>query len=424
MTPEELAAQAAAAADAAVAAERTRTNEIHALAAEHGITDAARVSAWISAGTSVSAVGLDILRTKKPPAALNGSVTVGAQRETEKPFATFGDYIGAAYRAEMNPTALDPRLLPLKAAGIGLQEGLGSDGGFLVPVQFATSIMERAFIGGEIMKRVRKIPMQANRYMFPAVDETSRATGSRWGGIRGYWQGEGDTAVASKPKFRQGVLDLKKLTVLSYVTEEQMEDASATATILEQGFSEEVVFLTETAIFEGLGAGQPLGFMNSAALVTQAAEGGQVAGTINQANLSKMWARLWARSRNRAVWLLHQDAEAQLDGLLVGTTPVYMPPGGISEAPFGRIKGRDVIVSEYNAAVGTPGDIVLVDLDQYILGERRGMDLQRSMHVRFLQGEQAFRLTYRVDGQPIWSNPLTPNKGANTISPFVALAQR
>jgi hypothetical protein len=46
------------------------------------------------------------------------------------------------------------------------------------------------------------------------------------------------------------------------------------------------------------------------------------------------------------------------------------------------------------------------------------------MHVAFLTDEMTFRITYRVDGEPIWNAPLTPYKGANTLSPFVTLQSR
>ena len=46
------------------------------------------------------------------------------------------------------------------------------------------------------------------------------------------------------------------------------------------------------------------------------------------------------------------------------------------------------------------------------------------MHVAFLTDEMVFRITYRVDGEPMWTAPLTPFKGSNTKSPFIALASR
>ena len=46
---------------------------------------------------------------------------------------------------------------------------------------------------GEILSRVNKIPISANAngIKIPGVDETSRATGSRWGGVSSNWVGEG-----------------------------------------------------------------------------------------------------------------------------------------------------------------------------------------------------------------------------------------
>ena len=43
---------------------------------------------------------------------------------------------------------------------------------------------------------------------------------------------------------------------------------------------------------------------------------------------------------------------------------------------------------------------------------------------RFDYDEQTFRFIFRVDGQPWWAAQLTPYKGTNTQSCFVALATR
>jgi hypothetical protein len=46
------------------------------------------------------------------------------------------------------------------------------------------------------------------------------------------------------------------------------------------------------------------------------------------------------------------------------------------------------------------------------------------MHVRFSYDEMAFRITYRVNGQPAWKTALTPKNGNSTVSPFVTLEAR
>ena len=50
------------------------------------------------------------------------------------------------------------------------------------------------------------------------------------------------------------------------------------------------------------------------------------------------------------------------------------------------------------------------------------MEILRSEHVRFLNGEEAVRFTKRVNGKPSWTTVQTPQNGTNTVSPFVSLA--
>jgi len=179
---------------------------------------------------------------------------------------------------------------------------------------------------------------------------------------------------------------------------------------------------------KGDGGGKPLGIMNSPCLVTVPAEVGQASKTIVYENVLKMWSRCWARSRQNAVWTINQDNEPQLYAMsqVIGTAgvPVYLPANGISGRPYGTLFGRDVIPLEYNDTLGTEGDIVLADYSQYVVADKGGMQTASSMHVAFLTAEMVFRFIYRVDGEPIWHDALTPFKGSNTLSPFVTLATR
>ncbi len=125
---------------------------------------------------------------------------------------------------------------------------------------------------------------------------------------------------------------------------------------------------------------------------------------------------------------MNQEIEPQLDGLVLpvgtGGVPVYLPPGGIADSPYGRLKGRPVIPIEQAAALGDKGDLMLADFSQYQLIDKGGVQAASSMHVQFLTDEMVFRFIYRVDGQPSWKASLTPYKGSNKLSPFVTLAAR
>lgn len=349
-------------------------------------------------------------------------------RDLPKPFKSFGEQLQAVAKAS-SPTAIDPRLHEVaKATGLG--EVVPSDGGFLVQYDFAAELIKRTYEVGEILKLCRKTPIGAgkNGLKVNAIDETSRANGSRWGGIRGYWLNEGGTKTASKPAFRQMELLLKKLIGLCYATDELLEDAVALESIIREGFAEEIAFKVEDAIINGDGAGKPLGIINGPCLVSVAKETGQAATTIVTENVIKMWARMWGKSRSNAVWLINQDIEPQLYtmSLAVGTggVPVYMPANGISGKPYGMLMGRPVMPCEYCATLGTQGDIILADFSQYALIDKGAPEAATSIHVQFTTDETAFRFVYRTDGQPTWNSALTPFKGSNTLSPFVVLDTR
>ena len=86
-------------------------------------------------------------------------------------------------------------------------------------------------------------------------------------------------------------------------------------------FGDEFSFKIDDAIFEGNGAGMPLGFIKSGALVTINPEGGQSADTVIVENIVKMWARLWLRSRKTAIWTINQQIEPQLMTMKIGNQP-------------------------------------------------------------------------------------------------------
>jgi HK97 family phage major capsid protein len=345
-------------------------------------------------------------------------------------FGSFGEQLRAVALAGMPGQAPDPRLF--RAAATGLSEAVPSEGGFLLQENFAQEIYQASFEVGKLAKLCRRVPLtQGNSLKIPGLDETSRAAGSRHGGVRSYWIAEADEKIASRPKFRQIELVLRKAVVLTYATDELLSDASALESYIKKVAVDELAFTLDDAILNGTGAGQPLGILNAGALVTQAAEGGQTTGILLE-NVSKMWSRLLPSSRAQAVWLIGTGVEPALYtmSLSVGTGggPVFLPAGGASASPFMTLFGRPIIPCEQCAALNTVGDIVLADFSNgFVLAEKAGgIEAAMSIHVRFIYDESVFRFVLRVDGQPALASAVTPFKGgANfTQSHFVALATR
>lgn len=321
-------------------------------------------------------------------------------------------------------------MLERRDIATGLQEDVGSEGGFLVPQTFINELMMKTHDAGAVAARCDPIPMTTKRVTWPAVHETSRADGSRWGGVRGYWEGEGETLTASRPKFREIALDAKKLTALVYATDELLEDATALSAFVGRVVPLEFAFKLDDAIINGDGGGKPMGVLNAPCLVSQAAETAQAATTIVFENLSKMRSRIFPRSLPRAVWFANSNVQTELQKAAVpvgtGGVPVWLPAGGIVGTPNDTLYGLPLIFIEQCQTLGTVGDIILGDFSQYLLGRKGNMQTATSIHVQFLTGQTVFRFVMRCDGQPWLQSALTPFTGGSswTQSDFVALATR
>jgi HK97 family phage major capsid protein len=332
-----------------------------------------------------------------------------------KPFKS-GEFFKAVKNAAMYPSQIDQRLLPLKASG--MNEAIPSQGGFLVTPDIASGIQQAMWGVGSILSLFNPITVSGNGLTINAIDETSRANGSRMGGVLGYWLEEGGTKTATKPKFRQIELKLKKVAAACYATDELLEDATALESWITNNVPDELRFQVEAAIINGNGVGKPLGILQSPALVSAVRTD---ASEIDALDVTRMWSLRYPGA-NDYVWFINANTTPQLYNMSIGQQPVFMPPGGLSGSQYGSLLGRPVIETEYNPGLGTLGDILLVSPSQYAMITKGGVQSASSIHVQFLTDETTFRFVYRVDGEPSWASAVTAYASTDSISPFVALA--
>ena len=395
--------------------------EIQALIAQAGETAAAAaVKAYEDKLKAEPATNPLEVATKSQPA---------TTKDKPEAFKSLGEQLDAVRRSMTPGYSADRRLDSFKAIS-GMGETVPEDGGYLVQTDFASELLRLTHETGLLTSRVRRVPVgaNANGLNINAVAETSRATGSRWGGVQVYWREEAGTVTAKAPTFRRMKLQLNSLMGLCYATDELLADATALGSVIQQAFSEEFGFALDDAIVRGSGNGQPMGIMNSNAYVSVAKESGQAADTVVWENVLKMWSRLWSRSRNNAAWFIHQDVLPQLAQMSVpvgtGGVPVYLPATGAAGSMYSTLFGRPVIEIEQADTVGDQGDIMLLDLSQYLMIDKGGLDAAQSIHVRFIYGENTFRFVLRTDGQPVWNSPLTLFNSSTTVAPFVLLDAR
>jgi len=342
---------------------------------------------------------------------------------------SIGDFARGVMAASRPGGAVDDRLLFNAPTTFG-SEGVGADGGFAVPPEFRTQIMEKVMGEASLLGRCDLIDTAGNSVTIPTDETTPWQT---TGGILAYWEGEGQQISQSKPNLQDTTIRLNKLAALVPVTTELLEDAAALASYIGRKAPEKIDFKVNLAIIQGTGVGQPLGILHSPALIAVAEESAQTTHTVNFANITKMWSRLWGPARQNAIWLINQDVEQQLNALGFPSTgattlqfPVYIPPGGLSGAPYATLMGKPVLVTQACNALGLQGDIILTDLQAYLAAQKvGGLRAETSIHLWFDYDQVAFRFILRLAGQPWWSTVITPrDPNSNTLSHYVTLAAR
>lgn len=377
-----------------------------------------QVAEGIAEGVKAALADLPAMETK--------SHIVVTHDEADNEFMTLADQARAVKDFEVSRgQVIHPRLRALKAMevkALGGSESVPADGGYLLEPTLTSTVMQPIHEEGPFTRSATRLPVSANsNYGYiNGVDETSRATGSRWGGIKGYRLNEGGTKTASKPAFRRINWELKKYAAVVYGTDELLQDAALFSTIVNTGCREELMFMGNDDVLNGSGVGGPQGILNSGALVSVTRTD---ANKIQHADIVGMWGRMPSRNKSNAAWYINAEVHAQLDQLTftAGTTGILSPYVSYGVDGVMRIYGRPVIETEFNSALGTAGDILLADMREYMFWEKSDIQAATSIHVQFLTDETTFRFVYRCDGQTSMASPLTPYKGTATQSAFVAL---
>jgi HK97 family phage major capsid protein len=162
---------------------------------------------------------------KGQPANGNGRIVVQPNPRDDarmgmKSFGTFARAVANHYRG--NGENEDVRGLRNTATTYG-GEGVGTDGGFLVPPSFSTEIWQKVQAEENLLNRCTQLVTDGNSMMIPKDETTPWQT---TGGVQVYWEGEAQAPSASKPRSKWGPCASAKLMALVPISEELMQDAS------------------------------------------------------------------------------------------------------------------------------------------------------------------------------------------------------
>ncbi len=333
-------------------------------------------------------------------------------------FKSLGEWFVAVRNLALGKS-MDSRL---KVAG-HMEEGDDTQGGFLVPEQWAVEILHAAMEGAIVRPRATVIRATSDSLKVRKLVETSRVS-NLFGGITFSLVAEAGDKVAStsKPALGELELTLHKLVGQMYVSNELEDDFGSFGEFMKLSFGQAIRFIEDDYFINGNGVNQPLGILQAGCLIQVPR---QAANSVDITDLGNMARRLLPDSWNRAVWLINPEALTEI----FQANALAANVAGVINLSTRTLFGLPFIVSEKCQQLGTLGDVILADFGagHYVIADR-GMRIAASRHTSygggtygFLTDETSWKIVLRVDGQPLMTAALTPHQGRNTLSSFIAL---
>lgn len=293
----------------------------------------------------------------------------------------------------------------------------GASGGFLVPEQFRSTILQVEPTEAIFRPRANVIPAGSppdSAISIPALDQTNGdAPESMYGGFSVSWIGEGGTKPESDVKFREIKLEPHEVAAHTVITDKLLRNWPAASAYLERNMRMAVIGAEERAFFKGDGVAKPKGIVDDNGAYVYNRE---TANTVTYDDITGMMARCLGMSK---VWIATQALLPILmrmedtEGHLIWTGDAR------SGAPT-TLAGVPIMFTDRGKALGTKGDLVLADLSYYLIKDGSGPFVAASEHVHFTTNKTAVKIFWNVDGQGWLTAPLEGEDGY-TRSPFVVL---
>jgi HK97 family phage major capsid protein len=358
---------------------------------------------------------------------LQNDTHLRGEQQKEEGFKSWGEFTSALAQEVLSKGKVrDPRLKVFEDRDFSNRKDMtgatGGAGGYIIQTEHLAQLMAVAAPMSAIREGATIVNMGSRQVDMPVVDQaTVPASGvpTFFGGVRVYWQQEASAITTSDAGFKQAALVASELVGLTYVGNSLLQDASVSlASFLggRMGFPGAIAWAEDYAFIMGDGAGKPLGIVNAPCTKTVTRT---TTVTVKYDDLVGMETAFWG---NDGVWVINNSLKSVLMLMNGPSGNASYLWGNTAQGVPNTLLGRPVIWTDKQPAVGTKGDILLVDRSMYVIGDRQATSVESDPSVGFGSNKTAFRVIHRVDGQPWLSGVITLAGDSSTVSPFVALS--
>ena len=342
------------------------------------------------------------------------SIRVAIRAEAPKEFQNMGEFI---HSVRFYPD--DARLNYVETEKREQSMGVGVEGGFMVPNQFLPTLRmvdpQAAIFRSRATVIPAGTPPDASVTM-PCLDQGPAR--NIYGGMTVQWIAEGATKPETDLRLREVCLTPHEVAGHTVITDKLLRNWAAADGLITQMLRLCLNGTEDTAFYSGSGVGQPQGVINSPARIDIARTG---ALGVVFADIRAMYAQL--KFGGSPVWIASQTILPQITNLVdAGNHLIWAPNANVIGAPPGTLYGIPLMFNDRSVALGTRGDLILVDMAYYLIKDGSGPFVAASPHVYFTTNKTVIKIFWNVDGQSWLNAPLgLEGSVANTVSPFIVL---
>ena len=315
----------------------------------------------------------------------------------------------------MNPR--DQRLRPLYfEARDDIEMGTPGQGGYLIPEQFQTDLLQFNARGTVIRPRATVIqPGDAPdaKVNIPVLDQSG--TNGVYAGVQVSWIEEGGEKPETNPTFAQIDLEPHEVAAHTVLTDKAIRNAPELEVIVRTLLTGGIAAAEDVAFISGDGDGKPTGFVGHSSNI---AVNREAANSVSYLDLVEMLSRMYLGGN--PVWLVTQRAVPHLMTMEDTAGALIWQPGNARDGVPSMLFGYPVVVSNRMPAFGSEGDVAFVDLDYYLIKDGSPLAIAASEHVHFINNKTVIKAFKLTDGRPWPNSPLQDENGEN-VSPFVVL---
>ncbi len=343
--------------------------------------------------------------------------------EAVKEFSSLDEVVDAVVATADG--VVDTRLNDLWRGGRGLKAeqsmGVGAKGGWMIPEVFMPEVLRVDPAATPLAAMARQLPVGSPpdaRITMPALDQDGAEPNNQFGGVSVDWIGEGVTKPETDGDIRKVYWEPKEVAAHIKITDMLRDNWSGSGSFYGQLLSGALNYAKDLSFWSGNGVARPNGILNHPSRIDVARN---AADTIDYDDICSMKQAQIYRGGSK-MWLASQSTMSVLDQIANTNGNLIFKRDSIAEGSPATLEGYPIFWYENSSALGTRGDLALVQLDPYYIikpgtGPLLAMGLDGN---DFINNKHTLKIFQRIDGNSWLTQPYVLANSLQ-VSPFVFL---